>query len=1307
MATLRYDVDVDTRRAEARIGAFALSMRQRITQAVRSLPEIELDANSTPAQRELQRIRTELVALGRQKIGVDIEATEAQRRLAELNAALVALRAEGADIQIDADAAAAIAALKLVEEEANRVDGKRVSVKVDVDKSVADSIIKVAQLGRALGTIALPVAAANIIPTVAAIASSIGDLTGVAGLLPAVLAAGGLAIGTLKVGTEGFGKALTALNKGDLPKFNELVSEMAPEAQGAARAIAGLKPAWDSLRLDVQQRLFAGLGGEITSLGKTFLPILRKGMVDVAGSFNSAGRDVAGFLKSSQGIADVRTLVDNSAKSIKALSPALVNVVAGLTDVGVVGSTFLPELAAGATKLTGRFREFIAEARQSGQLAEWIQNGIDKVAQLGRVVGNTGGAVVAFFSAANRSGSDFLDTAEKLSAELERLLKSDPAQAGITAFFRETGAAIDAALPGVRGFATAFFEAVSAAANTGGLRAAGQAITDISNAVSPLLPALGKLAGETLRGLATTASAVAVPLHAIVTAVLAVVDAVGPVAPAVIGMAIAFRALGPLNGLVTGLGTSLAGLAGRMGVSEAGAGRIASAFSKVGAAIPLVGAAVVGLGILFDQVGPKADEAAQKVINGSRTMGQAIQEEADRNRARIITWDDAAATQEAYVKASEKVTEEFRRKYDALSPLQKLEADVAIAERALNEAIAQFGADSSQAAIAGDALSQARLRMKANSDAATQAEKSLGDQIVATSQASSAAANADVAYQQAVLNVARANENASKLARDRTASENDLTTANLAVKQANLAAADAARRKAEADATAAGASNVAEIGAQAYKEELIRLAGQASGPTRQALLDVANGTDTAAQAASTAEIRARLQKDELGRLAAQTDGPLRAAMLSAKQNFDTLGGAHATAEQRARAQKDELLRLANMASGPLRTEFLRMADQIRTLPDGSFTVTAQGSLGQWLQANPQLFAQLADGGVMPGYSPGRDNLTFLGPAGRLDLSGGEAVMRPEFTKAVSPAYIDAANKAARSGGVRGVQDFMARTAPRPGEGALGDGSAFSRGGIMHHSYAMGGVVRAGVQPYPRLAAEAYFRTRDAQAKRLAAEVKRIMDMAKRAMAAGGGPTTVGAARALAWARTQVGKPYIWGGVGPRGFDCSGWISALVNTMRGRNPYSRVGATGNFPWPGFVPGLGAGLNVGAFRGNPGHMAGSIGGVAVEASGGVGVRVGGGARGAGDRMFNIRAHLADNGALIRHGQAGLNLSGRDERMLSPAETRAYDARPSAATTVHNTFNFDATFTSTMPTGSVEARKAIGWIRDELDSLKRSRS
>ena len=89
---------------------------------------------------------------------------------------------------------------------------------------------------------------------------------------------------------------------------------------------------------------------------------------------------------------------------------------------------------------------------------------------------------------------------------------------------------------------------------------------------------------------------------------------------------------------------------------------------------------------------------------------------------------------------------------------------------------------------------------------------------------------------------------------------------------------------------------------------------------------------------------------------------------------------------------------------------------------------------------PSFRASFASGGIMPGYTPGQDVHRFVSPTGgRLELSGGEAIMRPEWTKAVGgPAAVEAMNRLARSGGVSGVRRAL-------GEGAA---QAFAGGGVF-------------------------------------------------------------------------------------------------------------------------------------------------------------------------------------------------------------------------------------------------------------------
>ena len=87
----------------------------------------------------------------------------------------------------------------------------------------------------------------------------------------------------------------------------------------------------------------------------------------------------------------------------------------------------------------------------------------------------------------------------------------------------------------------------------------------------------------------------------------------------------------------------------------------------------------------------------------------------------------------------------------------------------------------------------------------------------------------------------------------------------------------------------------------------------------------------------------------------------------------------------------------------------------------------------------------AHGGVLPGYTPGRDPYTFIEPRTgmRIGLSGGEAILRPEATKALGKDWVDNINAAARRGGASAVADRLAH-------------SHFATGGIVGN-FASGGI----------------------------------------------------------------------------------------------------------------------------------------------------------------------------------------------------------------------------------------------------------
>lgn len=251
--------------------------------------------------------------------------------------------------------------------------------------------------------------------------------------------------------------------------------------------------------------------------------------------------------------------------------------------------------------------------------------------------------------------------------------------------------------------------------------------------------------------------------------------------------------------------------------------------------------------------------------------------------------------------------------------------------------------------------------------------------------------------------------------------------------------------------------------------------------------------------------------------------------------------------------------------------------EINKLEGKTVTVGLKSNIGSALLSGLGFGGGKAAGGKIPGPASNVDN--HLRP-----MATGEFVVRANKVNARTLPVLEMINK----------------------EGIPPQGLA--KGG------AVGRVNYLGSPGLPQIASQV--RTFGAVVDSVAAKIQ------ERATALASGP-----GRALGFAKAQVGKPYEWGGVGPHGYDCSGFMSAILNVIQGRNPYSRRGTTGTFPWPGFSPGMG-GFAIGSTRnagGGIGHMAGSLFGVPVESRGGVGPIVGRGALSATSGMFGGPWHV----------------------------------------------------------------------------------
>lgn len=410
-------------------------------------------------------------------------------------------------------------------------------------------------LGRSKLFLTLGVAAAISAPNILSLAGSLAQVSGAAALAPAVFGAAAVGVGALAIG---FSHVADALGPRDttaqIKKVNEAVADLAPQARTAVAAVRGLAPAFAGLRLDVQGRLFEGVGQSIQKVGAVYLPILRGGFGRVADQFNAMFRDFAKFALLRQTIEDTRAILDRFSDAFAGLSGSTGPLLSALRDITAVGATFLAPLAAGFSEMAARFATFIANARQTGSLGTFIASGLSALGDLAKIAGAAASAVLGIVKAAQAAGGGTLAALAGGLQGVAKVINGPAFQSGLITFFTGLQAGfsgLTGALPSIGAALAAIAPAIASVAQGlgEGLGAALRVVADLVIALAPTINAAAALFAE-----------FAPQIVGVALAVAAVVRSVAVAQPVIAGLAVLFgTTAGPVIAVLAAITALVAG----------------------------------------------------------------------------------------------------------------------------------------------------------------------------------------------------------------------------------------------------------------------------------------------------------------------------------------------------------------------------------------------------------------------------------------------------------------------------------------------------------------------------------------------------------------------------------------------------------------------------------------------------------------------------------------------------------------------------------------------------------------------------
>ncbi len=323
-------------------------------------------------------------------------------------------------------------------------------------------------------------------------------------------------------------------------KTADAMARLSPNAREFVSAVLAQAAAWRSLKLDVQDRLMAGLGAKFTELSTAVIPPLRAGLGGMADNLNRVAKNAANAVIELAKTGQLRQMFDGLNAGVGNLNRIPGQIITGLAQISIAASPAFARLTAAAADAADRISQKLGEAFKSGALQESIEGAVDVARQFGQLLADAFGTLGNIMKAAAAGGGDALGALGSVFAELRRITAMPEVQAALTSIFTAVnsiakllagtlGAVIQAVLPllaklapVVTELATKFGPVLADLAS-----ALGDALMPIIDALLPIVSDIGDILVGLVRAVMPLLQPIGTLLAAIVTALAPVFSALG------------------------------------------------------------------------------------------------------------------------------------------------------------------------------------------------------------------------------------------------------------------------------------------------------------------------------------------------------------------------------------------------------------------------------------------------------------------------------------------------------------------------------------------------------------------------------------------------------------------------------------------------------------------------------------------------------------------------------------------------------------------------------------------------------------
>lgn len=222
---------------------------------------------------------------------------------------------------------------------------------------------------------------------------------------------------------------------------------LAPAAQKFVNAIKALKPAFEDLRLDVQQRLFQGLDKTVTNLGRAWIPALKTTLGRYADTFNQFFKNLGTSITTPKFIADIQAGAEGARQGLAKIGDSITTSLApAFGTLSRAAGPFLAQLGGELATIVTRFSDWVLQGEKSGALSDFFDRAskaLHSIFTTGTLVTQIIGDLFSIITGAQaKTGKTPIDSFNNALRSLDDYLKNPANQQQIRDFIAQAAATL-------------------------------------------------------------------------------------------------------------------------------------------------------------------------------------------------------------------------------------------------------------------------------------------------------------------------------------------------------------------------------------------------------------------------------------------------------------------------------------------------------------------------------------------------------------------------------------------------------------------------------------------------------------------------------------------------------------------------------------------------------------------------------------------------------------------------------------------------------------------------------------------------